>query len=101
MNKIHEAQKTAIGYALIIPSGFSSFGGINFLTLRIRKPSGNYVIKSLDTSNLVPESKSIKLNLVTNDLDEEGIYDYQVINTTSSAQQIGPVLQFYVRKNIY
>lgn len=99
--KIYEAQKTANGYIFEMPSGMSNFNGVNFLLLRIRKPSASYIIKSLDDSNLVRDKLTIKFTLASGDIDEDGIYDYQVINTTSSAQQIGPVLQFYVRKNIY
>lgn len=101
MLKVFEAQKTASGYSLNIPSGFNNFGGMNFFTLKIRKPSGGIITKSLDINNLLPDTKYIKFTLINTDLDELGIYDYQIVNTTNNIQQIGKVLQFYVRENIY
>lgn len=101
MLKIFEGQKTAEGYQFFLPSGFSTFGGMNFFTLKIKKPSGTIITKSLDVSNLIPDSKSIKFTLANTDADEVGIYDYQLINTTNSIKQIGKVLQFYIRDNIY
>lgn len=101
MPKIIEGQKTASGYSFIIPSGFTTFAGINFLTLKIKKPAGTIITKSLDIQNLVPESKSIKFTLTNTDTDEIGIYDYQVINTTNSVVQVGKILQFLIRENCY
>jgi hypothetical protein len=101
MPKIYEGQKTAAGYSFVIPSGLSTFAGINFLTLKIKKPAGTIITKSLDISNLVPETKSIKLTLTSTETDEIGIFDYQVINTTGGAMQIGPIKQFYIRDNAY
>jgi hypothetical protein len=101
MAKIIEGQKTATGYNFVIPSGFSTFAGINFLTLKIKKPAGTIITKSLDITNLVPETKSIKFTLTSTETDEVGIFDYQVINTTSSAMQVGKVLQFLIRENVY
>lgn len=101
MLKVFEGQKTAEGYQFTIPSGFSTFGGMNFFTLKIKKPSGTIITKSLDINNLIPDTKSIKFTLASTDVDEKGIYDYQLINTTNSVKQIGKVLQFYIRENIY
>jgi hypothetical protein len=101
MPKIYEGQKTAAGYSFVIPSGLSTFAGINFLTLKIKKPAGTIITKSLDIQNLVPESKSIKFLLTNTETDETGIYDYQIINTTGGIMQISQIKQFIIRENCY
>lgn len=101
MPKIFEGQKTASGYSFVIPSGFTTFAGINFLTLKIKKPAGTIITKSLDIQNLIPESKSIKFILTNTETDEIGIYDYQVINTTGGIMHISQIKQFLIRENCY
>lgn len=99
--KIYEAQKTAQGYNLEIPSGFTTFGNMKFFSLKIKTPAGTLITKSLDINNLIPDKLMIKFILTNTDITEIGIYDYQLINNTSGAIQIGPVKQFYVRDNKY
>lgn len=99
--KIYEAQKTAQGYEFEVPSGFKTFGNMKFFTLKIKTPVGTVITKSLDVNNLIPEKSMIKFTLTNSDTSATGIFDYQLINTTSSKVQIGEVLQFYIRENIY
>ncbi len=99
--KIYEAQKTAGGYTLEVPAGLNVFTGMNFLTLKIRTPSGILIFKSLDKTNLIPEKSMVKFQLLNTDTSETGIFDYQLVNVTGGINQIGTVKQFYIRANIF
>lgn len=100
--KVYKAQKVDNGYKLEIPAGFDKMAGMNFFLLKIKKPvTGTIITKSLTINDVIPENKLISFIIATNELDELGIYDYQLINTTNSWQQIGKVLQFYVEQNVF
>lgn len=99
--KVYKAQKVDNGYKLEMPAGFDKMAGMSFFLLKIKKPTGTLITKSLTISDVIPENKLISFIIAANELDEIGIYDYQLINTTNSWQQIGKVLQFYVEQNIF
>ena len=101
MQKVYTGQKTDRGWQFILPIGHEKLAGMSVFLLKIRKPSGTIVTKSLDINNLIPENKHFQFILATTDVDELGIYDYQVINTTNSYQQIGKVLQFHIDNNVF
>lgn len=99
--KVYEFQKGSHTFDCIIPSGYTSLTGFTSMELKIVKPDGTIATKALTSTNIHTDSKSIKFVPEDGLFNQEGIYDYQVINKTSSGNEIGKILQFTIKNNSY
>lgn len=96
---IQEFNQTTI-QDIIVDSGLPNFDGVRTMSVSIRKPDTSIITKNLTDDDFYPKTKKIRITTTNTDLDLEGIYDYQCIDTTTPKNMIGKVLQFSVRKKI-
>lgn len=87
------------GVDVILPSGLDTLSEVASFNLSIRKPDKTIIIKELDDDNIVAPDK-LKFTFVANDINQEGVYDYFIINTTAGINEVGELLQFFVAKGI-
>ena len=99
--KVYRFQKDSHSFEAKLPSGFASLTGFTAMQIKFTKPDNTVITKSLTGSNVDTTTGFIKFNVDIGLLDQEGIYDYQVINLTSSQNEIGKILQFSVYKNLF
>lgn len=83
-------------FDMVIPSGFDDLSGVTTMTLYVSKPDGTTSFSyNLNGTNIYNEAY-IKFTPTMGNLDQIGIYDYQVTNTSTPKSKKGDVLQFRV-----
>lgn len=98
--KVYKFVTNSLNYKATVPSGLDSLSGVNNMRIKIKKPSGTIVVKNLVNTDIVAGTLNIQFLVGNGDFDEEGIYDYEVADTTSSADKKGKLLQFTVTREI-
>lgn len=98
--KVYTFIKDSYNFKGVLPSGLDSLTGVMNMVVKIRKPDQTLMMKNLVDTDIVSGTKNIKVLFGNGDLDQEGIYDYEVMNSTSSVQQKGNLLQFTVNDDI-
>lgn len=98
--KVYKFVTNSVGYKATIPSGLDTLTGVNNLRLKFRKPDGVIVMKNLVDTDIVTGTLNIKFLVGNGDFDQEGIYDYEVADTTSGIDKKGKLLQFTVTQEI-
>lgn len=99
MTKIYTFVTNSINFTAVVPSGLDLTGVTN-LRVKFKKPSGTIVMKNLTDSDIVSGTANIGFPVSTGDLDEEGIYDYEVADTSSGKDKKSKLLQFSVVQEI-
>lgn len=94
--KVYKAQLNSYNFDFELPSGLSTLSGVTTMTVEIKKPDGTILSKNLSVSSIISGTKNIKVPIVQDDLDIEGIYDYSVIDKTTPTWVYGTLLQFTV-----
>ncbi len=98
---IQEFQQDSSAFEIIVESGFSSIEGIQTATVSIRKPDLTTIYtKNLTDDDFYPKTTKVRIAITSGNLDQEGIYDYQLVNTTDSKAEKGKLLQFSIRKKL-
>lgn len=97
--KVYKLGLGSNSFSLILPSGLN-LSGATALMMVIKKPNGTEISKVLGVPNIVSGTNNISISVSADMTDVEGIYDYNIINTTSSKYEIGPILQYFVSLSI-
>lgn len=99
-DKVYRFVTNSLGYRATIPSGLDSLTGTTLLRLKFKKPDGTIVMKNLVDTDIVAGTLNIKFLVANGDFDQEGIYDYEVADTTSGIDKKGKLLQFTITQEI-
>lgn len=98
--KIYKFVLNSYGFSITIPSGLESLTGVTAMSINIKKPADTVITKTLTGSNIVSGTTNITVPISSGELNEEGIYDYEVTDTTSSIVKKGKTLQFTITKSL-
>jgi len=98
--RVYKFVTNSFGYKAAIPSGLDTLTGTNNLRLKFKKPDGTIVMKSLVDTDIVTGTLNVEFLVSNGDFDQEGIYDYEFADTTSSIDKKGKLLQFTVTQEI-
>lgn len=98
--KIYKFALNSYGFSITIPSGLESLTGVTAMSINIKKPADTVVNKVLTGANIVSGTTNITVPISSGELNEEGIYDYEVADTTGSIVKKGKTLQFTITKSL-
>lgn len=93
-------QQDSHTFDLLVESGYKSIEGRLTLSVLVRKPDLTTFSKNLTDDDFYPKTNQVRIPVSSGNLDQEGIYDYQVTDSTNSKAEKGQVLQFSIRKKI-
>lgn len=97
--KVYQTGQSSTNFSFVLPSGLT-LASITSMNMVIKKPDNTEMTKSLTNSNIVSGTNNISITVTSDMSDLEGVYDYNIVNTSSSKNEIGPTLQYWVFKNI-
>ena len=98
--RVYKFVTNSLGYNATIPSGLDTLTGTNNMRLKFKKPNGVIVMKNLVNADIISGTLNIKFLVANGDFDQEGIYDYEVADTTSGIDKKGKLLQFSIAREI-
>lgn len=97
--KVYKIPQLSKDFKYVLPSGLDTLTGSSSFTLTIRKPDLTTLTKSITGADIVANTLNINVSFVTGDLSQEGIYDYEFTDTTTSSHKKGKTLQFTVTES--
>lgn len=100
---IQEFEQDSYNFDLLVDSGFKNIESIRTATVLVRKPDLTTFSKNLTDDDFYPKTNKIRIPVLSGNINLEGIYDYQLTDTTvgsSTINHLGKLLQFSVRKKL-
>ena len=98
--KVYTLVKDSFGFPITLPSGLNSLTATQNIRMKFRKPSGTILMNNLVAGNIVAGTLNVNVTFSNGQLDEEGIYDYEMTDTTMGIEKKGKLLQFTVTREI-
>ena len=98
--KVYQFVVGSMGYKAILPTGLSSLSGVMNMRIKIKKPNDAIIMKNMVDTDIISGTLNVGVLIGNGDFDQEGIYDYEVADTTSGKENKGKLLQFTVTREI-
>lgn len=98
--KIYKFITGSYGYKATLPSGIDTLSGVQNIRMKIKKPDGTIIMKNMVAADIVAGTKNVQVLISNGDFDQEGIYDYEMADTTSGQDRKGELLQFSIVREI-